>query len=42
MIHLRSDDEITLLRENALLVSKTLAEVGKRIAPGVTTRELDR
>ncbi|MDR1681391.1 MAG: type I methionyl aminopeptidase [Prevotellaceae bacterium] len=42
MIHLRSDDEIELLRENALLVSKTLAEVGKRIAPGVTTRELDR
>jgi methionyl aminopeptidase len=42
MIHLRTNDEIAILRENALLVSKTLAEVGKRIAPGVSTRELDK
>jgi len=42
MIHLRTNEEIALLKENALIVSKTLAEVGKRIAPGVTTRELDK
>ena len=42
MIHLRTDEEIALLKENALIVSKTLAEVGKHIAPGVTTLELDK
>ncbi|MDR3236677.1 MAG: type I methionyl aminopeptidase [Prevotellaceae bacterium] len=42
MITLRTDEEIEILRENALLVSKTLAEVGKRIQPGVSTLELDK
>ncbi len=42
MIHLRTNDEIALLKENAMIVSKTLAEVGKYIAPGVTTLELDK
>lgn len=37
-----SDDEIAVLKESSLLVGKTLAEVAKRIAPGVTTGELDR
>lgn len=42
MIVLRTAEEIALLKENALLVSKTLAEVGKRIKPGVSTLELDK
>lgn len=42
MIFLKTDEEIELLRENAILVSKTLAEVGKAIKPGVKTIELDR
>ena len=42
MIYLKTNDEIELLRENNILVSQTLAEVGKHIKPGVTTRELDR
>ena len=42
MIHLKSDAEIEILRENNLLVSRALAEVGKHIRPGVTTRELNR
>ncbi|MFI3249276.1 MAG: type I methionyl aminopeptidase [Rikenellaceae bacterium] len=42
MIHLKSDEEIELMRENNLLVSKTLAEVGKHIKAGVSTKELDR
>jgi methionyl aminopeptidase len=42
MIALRTVEEVEILRENALLVSKTLAEVGKRIKPGVTTLELDK
>ena len=42
MIHLKTNEEIELLRENHLLVSETLAEVGRHIRPGVTTKELDR
>ena len=42
MIYLKTDEEIELLRENNLLVSKTLAEVGRHIRPGVSTLELDR
>ena len=42
MISLKTDEEIELLRENNLLVSQTLAEVGRHIRPGVTTKELDR
>ena len=42
MIHLRSAEEIEILRENAILVSKTLAEVGKSIAPGIKTKKLDK
>ena len=41
MIRLKSEEEIALLRENALMVSKTLAEVGRYVEPGITTRELD-
>lgn len=42
MIRIKTKEEIEILRENALLVSKTLAEVGKHIAPGITTMELDK
>ena len=37
----KTDHEIALLRQSALLVSKTLAEVGALVRPGVTTHELD-
>ena len=42
MIHLKTDAEIEILRENNLLVSRALAEVGKHIRPGITTGELNR
>lgn len=42
MIHYKTEEEIELLRENNLLVSKTLAEVGKHVRPGVTTLDLDK
>lgn len=42
MIFLKTEDEIELLRENNLLVGKTLAEVARLIKPGVTTKELDK
>lgn len=41
MIHLKTKEEIELLRENNLLVSATLAEVAKHIKPGITTLQLD-
>ena len=42
MIRIKTEEEIAILKENALLVSRTLAEVGKRVVPGVTTMELDK
>ncbi|MFA6278184.1 MAG: type I methionyl aminopeptidase [Pedobacter sp.] len=41
-IYYKSPEEIELIRESSLLVSKTLAEVAKIIAPGVTTLALDK
>ncbi len=41
MIYLKSDAEVELLRESNMLVSKTLAEVARHIAPGMTTLRLD-
>ncbi len=41
MIYLKTDDEIELLREANLLVSRTLVEIAKIVKPGVTTREMD-
>ena len=38
----KTDREVALLRQSALLVSKTLAEVAVLVRPGVTTYELDR
>ena len=42
MVKPKTEEEIELMRENAILVSKTLAEVGRHVAPGVTTLELNR
>lgn len=38
----KTEEEIELLRENAIIVSKTLAEVGKVVAPGVSTAKLNK
>ena len=40
-IYYKSKEEVELIRESSLLVSKTLAEVAKVIGPGVTTQELN-
>ena len=42
MIVLKTKQEIELIRKAALLVSQTLAEVGRHIRPGVTTQFLDQ
>lgn len=41
MIYLKTKEEIERLRAANQLVGRTLAEVGKHVAPGVTTKELD-
>lgn len=42
MIFLKTDEEIELLRISNQIVAKTLAEVAKLIAPGVSTAQLDK
>ena len=42
MILIKTAEEIALLRASNLLVSRTLAEVGKAVKPGVTTLALDK
>lgn len=42
MIYLKTDEEIELLRQSNQLLGMTLAEVAKVIAPGVTTKQLDK
>ena len=41
MIHIKTEEEIELIRESSLLVGKTLAEVAKHIRPGIETLVLD-
>ncbi|MES2458372.1 MAG: type I methionyl aminopeptidase [Bacteroidota bacterium] len=41
-IYYKSLEEIELIRESSLLVSRTLAEVAKVIGPGITTRQLNQ
>ncbi len=41
-IYYKSAEEIELIRESAMLVSQTLAEVAKVIRPGITTLSLDK
>ena len=41
MIHYKNEQEIELMRESALLVSKTLSEVAKILKAGITTVSLD-
>lgn len=42
MIHLKTREEIELMRESALIVSKTLGMLASEIKPGVTTLYLDK
>lgn len=42
MIHLKSREEIELMRESALIVSKTLGMLAAEVKPGVTTLQLDK
>ncbi len=41
MIHVRTSEEIAIIRENALMVTATLTEIAKALKPGITTKSLD-
>lgn len=41
MIYLKTEDEISLLRESGQIVAKALGEVAKYVKPGVSTKYLD-
>ena len=42
MIVVKTREEIELMRESALVVSKTLGEIAKAVKPGVSTLQLDK
>ncbi|TAL60768.1 MAG: type I methionyl aminopeptidase [Bacteroidetes bacterium] len=42
MLYLKTEEEVGLLRESNILVSRTLAEIASLIRPGVTTLYLDK
>lgn len=42
MVHIKSPQEIELMRESALLVSKSLSEVAQILKPGITTLSIDK
>jgi methionyl aminopeptidase len=42
MLYLKTDEEVGLLKESNMLVSRTLAEIAVLIRPGVTTLYLDK
>ena len=41
MLYLKTDEEVGLLKESIMLVSRTLAEIARYIKPGITTLYLD-
>ena len=42
MIHYKTSTEIAMMRESALLVSRSLTEIAKILKPGITTLQLDQ
>ena len=42
MLYLKTDEEVGLLKESNMLVSRTLAELASLIQPGITTLYLDK
>ena len=42
MVKIKTPEEIEIMRESALIVSKTLGLIAKEIKPGVTTLQLDK
>ena len=42
MIKIKNNEEIEIMRESALVVSRTLGILAKEVKPGVTTLFLDK
>ena len=42
MVHLKSKEELELIRNSAILLGKTHGEVAKMVRPGIKTSELDQ
>src|SRR5215467_13376393 len=42
MVHYKTKEEIEMMRESVLLVSRSLAEVAKMLKPGIATLQLDK
>ena len=42
MIQIKNSEEIEIMRESALIVSKTLGMLAKEVKPGVSTLYLDK
>lgn len=42
MVHLKTEEEISIIREGAQILGRTHGEIASRIRPGVKTIELDR
>lgn len=42
MIIYKTDEQVELMRQSALLVSKTLAEIARLLRPGITTISIDK
>jgi methionyl aminopeptidase len=42
MVHLKTEEDVSIIRESAQILGKAHAEVAKRVKPGVKTSELDK
>ena len=42
MILYKTNEQVEMMRQSALLVSKTLTEVAKMLKPGITTLSIDK
>ena len=40
--HLKTDEEVELIRQNCLLVTDTITEVARHLKPGISGSELDK
>ena len=42
MLYTKTEEQVGLMKEAAMLVSKTLTEVAKVLKPGMTTLQIDQ
>ena len=42
MVYTKTEEQVNLMKEAALLVSKTLSQVATQLKPGMTTLDIDQ